>query len=90
VQRVTFAGETAIAGLPRLDCTGSVSRRGLSPVTVEFVDGTDIYFAGQLIAERLQALRARLQDGLEPQLGPIATGLGEIIRWMPSPARQLT
>ncbi|MFZ5492795.1 MAG: efflux RND transporter permease subunit [Pseudomonadota bacterium] len=80
-QRVTFAVETAMAGLPRLDYTRSVSRYGLSQVTVVFADGTDIYFARQLIAERLQALRARLPAGLEPQLGPIATGLGEIFMY---------
>ncbi|MGE0810143.1 MAG: efflux RND transporter permease subunit [Immundisolibacter sp.] len=80
-QRVTFAVETAMAGLPRLDATRSVSRYGLSQVTVVFADGTDIYFARQLIAERLQALRARLPDGLEPQMGPIATGLGEIFMY---------
>ncbi len=80
-QRVTFAVETVMAGLPRLDATRSVSRYGLSQVTVVFADGTDIYFARQLVAERLQALRARLPDGLEPQMGPIATGLGEIFMY---------
>ena len=80
-QRVTFAVETAMAGLPRLDYTRSVSRYGLSQVTVVFADGTDIYFARQLIAERLQGLRSQLPAGLEPQLGPIATGLGEIFMY---------
>ena len=80
-QRVTFAVETAMAGLPRLDYTRSLSRYGLSQVTVVFREGTDIYFARQLIAERLQGLRSQLPAGLEPQLGPIATGLGEIFMY---------
>src|SRR6185436_4052931 len=77
-QRVTFAIETAMAGLPRLDYTRSVSRYGLSQVTVVFEDGTDIYFARQRVGEKLQEVRADLPEGLEPELGPIATGLGEI------------
>ena len=80
-QRVTFAVETAMAGLPKLEQTRSVSRYGLSQVTVVFADGTDIYFARQLVSERLQALKSQLPAGLEPQLGPIATGLGEIFMW---------
>ena len=80
-QRVTFAVETAMAGLPKLQYTRSVSRYGLSQVTVVFEDGTDIYFARQLIAERLQAVKSQLPAGLEPELGPIATGLGEIFMW---------
>jgi len=80
-QRVTFAVETAMAGLPRLAYTRSVSRYGLSQVTVVFDDATDIYFARQLISERLQAVKSRLPAGLEPELGPIATGLGEIFMW---------
>ena len=77
-QRVTFAIETAMAGLPSLEYTRSVSRYGLSQVTVVFAENTDIYFARQLVNERLAAARARLPSGLEPELGPIATGLGEI------------
>ncbi|MGK2942378.1 MAG: efflux RND transporter permease subunit [Immundisolibacter sp.] len=80
-QRVTFAVETAMAGLPKLEYTRSVSRYGLSQVTVVFADGTDIYFARQLVSERVQALKSQLPAGLEPQLGPIATGLGEIFMW---------
>jgi cobalt-zinc-cadmium resistance protein CzcA len=80
-QRVTYPVETAMAGLPKLDYTRSVSRYGLSQVTVVFKDGTDIYFARQQIAERLQSLRSQLPQGLEPQLGPIATGLGEIFMY---------
>lgn len=80
-QRVTFAVETAMAGLPRLDTTRSLSRYGLSQVTVVFEDGTDIYFARQLVSERLQALRTQLPADLSPQLGPISTGLGEIFMY---------
>src|SRR6478735_2737401 len=80
-QRVTFPLETALAGLPRLDYTRSLSRYGLSQVTVVFKDGTDIYFARQQVAERLQQARAQLPAGLEPELGPIATGLGEIFMY---------
>ncbi|HWN40157.1 MAG TPA: CusA/CzcA family heavy metal efflux RND transporter, partial [Gammaproteobacteria bacterium] len=85
-QRITFAVETAMAGLPRLDYTRSVSRYGLSQVTVVFEDGTDIYFARQRVAEKLQEVRADLPDGLEPELGPIATGLGEIFSFILSVA----
>ncbi|MBB5037562.1 efflux RND transporter permease subunit [Prosthecobacter dejongeii] len=77
-QRVTFAVENAMGGLPHLDYTRSVSRYGLSQVTVVFKDGTDIYFGRQLIAERLQEVKSKLPLGLEPSMGPIATGLGEI------------
>ncbi len=77
-QRITFPVETAIAGLPGLDYTRSLSRYGLSQVTVAFKDGTDIYFARQLVNERLQGARSQLPEGIDPELGPISTGLGEI------------
>ncbi len=77
-QRITFPVETALGGLPRLEYTRSISRYGLSQVTVVFEDGTDIYFARQLLNERVQELRSKLPTGVEPELGPIATGLGEI------------
>ena len=80
-QRVTFPIETALAGLPGLDHTRSLSRYGLSQVTVVFEDGTDIFFARQQVAERLQQARAQLPDGLEPSMGPIATGMGEIFMY---------
>ena len=80
-QRVTFPVETAIAGLPGLEYTRSVSRYGLSQVTVVFKDGTDIYFARQLVNERLQGVRGTLPANIEPELGPIATGLGEIFMY---------
>jgi len=84
-QRVTFPIETALAGLPRLDYTRSLSRYGLSQVTVVFKDGTDIYFARQLITERLQEVKSQLPAGLEPTMGPIATGLGEIFMFTVEP-----
>ena len=77
-QRITIPIETAITGLPDLDYRRSLSRYGLSQVTVAFKEGTDLYFARQLINERLQQVRNRLPDGVEPAMGPIATGLGEI------------
>ena len=80
-QRVTFLVETAMAGLPRLEETRSISRYGLSQVTVVFEDGTDIYWARQLINERVQEVKGQLPPGLEPTMGPIATGLGEIYLW---------
>lgn len=77
-QRITFPIETAMSGLPGLSYTRSISRYGLSQVTVIFHEDTDIYFARQLISERLSAVRAKLPAGISPELGPIATGLGEI------------
>ncbi len=76
--RVTFPIETAMGGLPALEYTRSLSRYGLSQVTVVFKDGTDIYFARQLVNERIQEVKSKLPPGLEPAMGPIATGLGEI------------
>ena len=80
-QRVTFPVETAMAGLPWLDYTRSLSRYGLSQVTVVFEDGTDIYLARQLVNERLAEVQERLPDGIEPAMGPITTGLGEIFMY---------
>jgi cobalt-zinc-cadmium resistance protein CzcA len=77
-QRVTFPLETALAGLPRLDYTRSLSRYGLSQITVVFADGTDIWFARQQVAERLQQAKSQLPAGVESGLGPVSTGLGEI------------
>jgi len=81
-QRITFPIETAIAGLPGLDYTRSISRYGLSQVTVVFKDGTDIYFARQLVNERLQGARSQLPEGITPEPGPISTGLGEIFLYI--------
>jgi len=80
-QRVTYPIETALAGLPGLDYTRSISRYGLSQVTVVFKDGTDLYFARQQVGERLQQVKSQLPDGLEPGMGPIATGMGEIFMY---------
>ncbi|MGA4637556.1 CusA/CzcA family heavy metal efflux RND transporter [Pseudomonas solani] len=80
-QRITFPIETAMAGLPHLKQTRSLSRSGFSQVTVIFEDGTDLYFARQLINERLQVAREQLPEGAEAVMGPISTGLGEIFLW---------
>ncbi|WP_087693790.1 CusA/CzcA family heavy metal efflux RND transporter [Pseudomonas sp. PE-S1G-1] len=80
-QRITFPIETAMAGLPGLQQTRSLSRSGLSQVTVIFKDGTDLFFARQLVDERLQVAREQLPDGIESMMGPISTGLGEIFLW---------
>lgn len=80
-QRITFPVETAISGIPKLDYTRSLSAYGLSQVTVVFEEGTDIYFARQLIAERLQLVKEELPEGLEPEMGPLATGLSEIFMY---------
>jgi len=80
-QRVTYPIETVMAGLPGLKQTRSLSRYGLSQVTVIFDDGTDIYFARQLVGERIQSARDQLPPGVSPAIGPISTGLGEIYLW---------
>jgi heavy metal efflux system protein len=81
-QRITYLVENAMAGLPRLDYTRSLSRYGLSQVTVIFEEGTDIYWARQQISERLQTIRSELPGEIEPALGPIASGLGEIFTYV--------
>ncbi|MFN3302127.1 MAG: efflux RND transporter permease subunit [Roseateles sp.] len=80
-QRVTYPIETVMAGLPGLEQTRSLSRYGLSQVTVIFKDGTDIYFARQLVNERIQSARGQMPPGVDPDIGPISTGLGEIYLW---------
>ncbi|CAI2795010.1 CusA/CzcA family heavy metal efflux RND transporter [Pseudomonas fluorescens group sp.] len=80
-QRITFPIETAMAGLPGMQQTRSLSRSGLSQVTVIFKDGTDLFFARQLVNERLQVAREQLPAGIETAMGPISTGLGEIFLW---------
>ena len=77
-QRITFPIETAMGGLPRLEYTRSLSRYGLSQVTVVFKDGTDIYFARQLVNERIQQVKVQMPPGVETAMGPVSTGLGEI------------
>lgn len=80
-RRITWPVETSLAGLPGLDHTRSLSRYGLSQITVVFDDGTDIYFARQQVAERLQEVRTQMPAGIEPAMGPTATGLGEIFTY---------
>lgn len=80
-QQITFPIETALGGIPLLEYTRSISRYGLSQVTAVFHDGTNIYFARQLINERLQEIKSKLPESVEPQMGPIATGLGEIFMY---------
>jgi heavy metal efflux system protein len=81
-QRITFPIESAMVGLPRVEQVRSLSRYGLSQVTVVFYDGTDIYHARQLVNERLAQARGSLPEGVgEPVMGPISTGLGEIYLW---------
>ncbi|MGJ4926729.1 efflux RND transporter permease subunit [Bradyrhizobium sp. HKCCYLS2038] len=80
-QRITFPVETAMGGLPRLDTTRSLSRYGLSQVTVVFQDSTDIYFARQQVNERIQQIKDQLPPGVEVAMGPLSTGLGEIFMY---------
>lgn len=80
-QRLTLLIENAMAGLPKLEYTRSVSRYAVSQVTVVFKDGTDIYWARQQVSERLQGVRAQLPADANASLGPIATGLGEIFMY---------
>jgi cobalt-zinc-cadmium resistance protein CzcA len=87
-QRITFPVETAMAGIPRLERVRSLSYYGLSQVTVVFADGTDIYLARQLIAERLRQADDELPNHVRPELGPIATGLGEIYLWTINASRE--
>ena len=84
-QRITYLVETALGGLPSMDYTRSVSRYGLSQVTVVFKDGTDKFFARQLVAERLQEVKGKLPPEISPSMGPIATGLGEIFMFTVKP-----
>ncbi|MGB3665316.1 MAG: CusA/CzcA family heavy metal efflux RND transporter [Bermanella sp.] len=80
-QRITFNVETAFAGLPKLAYSRSLSRYGLSQVTLVFEEGTDIYFARNLIDQRLSSVNQQLPLGIEATMGPIATGLGEIFMY---------
>jgi len=77
-KQVTFPVETALAGIPGLEYTRSLSRNGFSQVTAVFEERVDVYWARQQVAERLQAVREELPPGADPQMGPIATGLGEV------------
>ncbi len=80
-QLVTFPIETALMGLPRTQGIRSISKLGLSMVTVLFEDAVNTYFARQIVGERLLEVRARLPEGLEPTLGPVATAFGEVYQY---------
>ena len=80
-QRITYTIENSLAGLPGLAYTRSLSRYGLSQVTAVFDEGTDIYFARSLVNERLNQIANQMPEGIEPGMGPIATGLGEIFSY---------
>ncbi|MCH4248550.1 MAG: CusA/CzcA family heavy metal efflux RND transporter [Acinetobacter populi] len=81
-QRITYPIENAMSGMPNLEQTRSISRYGLSQVTIIFKNGIDIYWARQLISQRLQEAKSELPDAIEPQMSPISTGLGEIYQWV--------
>ncbi len=80
-KQVAFTIETALAGIPGLEYTRSLSRNGFAQVTAVFDEGTDIYFARAQVAERLRTAEEDLPDGVNPEMGPIATGLGDIFMW---------
>ena len=80
-KQVTFPIETALAGIPGLESTRSISRNGFSQVTAVFTESTDIYFARQQVLERLVEAREAMPEGVEPRLGPVSTGLGEVTMW---------
>jgi cobalt-zinc-cadmium resistance protein CzcA len=79
---VTFPVETAMAGIPGLESSRSISRNGFSQVTVVFEDHTDLYFARQQVAERLNQAKGTLPAGVEPSMGPVSTGLGEVLMYV--------
>ncbi|PWG01987.1 efflux RND transporter permease subunit [Sphingosinicella humi] len=87
---VTFPIETALAGIPGLDHTRSISRNGFSQVTAVFDEDVDIYFARQQVSERLTQAGESLPEGAEPQMGPVSTGLGEVLMWTVSYAPTAT
>ncbi len=81
-QLVTYPIEVVLMGMPRNLGVRSISKFGLSMITVVFEDSVDTYFARQLVNERLREVRGRLPEGLEPSLGPVATALGEIYQYV--------
>ena len=80
-KQVTLPIETALAGIPGLESTRSISRNGFSQVTAVFTEATDIYFARRQVLERLTEARDSMPPGAEPRLGPVSTGLGEVAMW---------
>lgn len=81
-QRITYPIENAMAGIPNLELTRSISRYGLSQVTIVFKDGTDIYWARQQINQRVQEVQSELPAQIAPTMSPVSTGLGEIYQWV--------
>lgn len=81
-QRITYPIENAMAGIPDLELTRSISRYGLSQVTIVFKDGTDIYWARQQINQRIQEAQSELPAQIAPTMSPVSTGLGEIYQWV--------
>lgn len=80
-RQVTYPLETALAGIPGLTSTRSLSRNGFSQVTAIFTDKTDIYFARQQVAERMREVQEELPDDVTPVMSPVTTGLGEVLMW---------
>src|SRR6516165_6969619 len=80
-KQVTVALETALAGMPGLESTRSFSRNGFAQITAVFADRTNIYFARQLVTERLNDAKENLPPGVEVKMGPVSTGLGEVYWW---------
>lgn len=80
-RQVTYPLETALAGIPGLTSTRSISRNGFSQVTAIFTDQTDIYFARQQVAERMREVEEELPEGVTPMMSPVTTGLGEVLMW---------
>lgn len=81
-QRITYPIENAMAGIPDLELTRSISRYGLSQITIVFKDGTDIYWARQQINQRVQEVQSDLPAQISPTMSPVSTGLGEIYQWV--------
>lgn len=81
-KQVTYPIENALAGIAGLESTRSMSRNGFAQVTAVFSDKTNVYFARQQVAERLSEVKGALPTGIEPSLGPISTGLGEVYMWL--------
>ena len=80
-QQISYPIESVMGGLPHVQLVRSLSKTGLSQVVIVFDDGVDTYFARQLVFERLQQAREQLPTGVEPEMGPISTGLGEIYQY---------
>ena len=80
-RQVSFTIESSLAGIPGLEYTRSLNRNGFAQITAVFSDRTDIYFARSQVAERMRMAQERLPQGVMPEMGPIATGLGDIFMW---------